>query len=81
VLTVAAIDIHGIMDSNFEEAQVAREMVNRARRRIVVADHSKFGRMAAFKVCDLDGIDMLVADQPPAPDLRTALTAAGVEIR
>lgn len=69
------------MDSNFEEAQVAREMVNRARRRIVVADHSKFGRMAAFKVCDLDGIDMLVADQPPGPDLRTALTAAGVEIR
>lgn len=81
VLTVAAVDVDGVMDANFEEAQVARAMIGLARRLVIVADASKFGRTAAFKVCDLDEIDMLISDQKPGPELYSALARGGVEIR
>lgn len=81
VLSAAAIDSDGIMDSNFEEAQVARAMIEQARRLVIVADASKFGRTAAFKVCDLNEIDMLITDQKPGPEIYSALSLGGVEVR
>jgi DeoR family glycerol-3-phosphate regulon repressor len=82
VLTVAAIDAKGgVMDSNFDEAQVAREMINRARQIVVVANATKFERLAAYRVCDLAEVDMLISDQLPGPELLAALETAQVELR
>jgi DeoR family glycerol-3-phosphate regulon repressor len=82
VLTVAAIDAKvGAMDASFDEARVAREMIDRSRQLLVVADSGKFDRMAAHRVCDLDEIDVLVSEQPPGAELSAALQRAGVELR
>ena len=82
VLTVAAIDAEaGIMDANFDEAQMARAMIGRARQLVVVADATKFDRRAAFQVCALSDVDMLVSDQPPDPILAGSLRAAEVTMR
>lgn len=82
ILTVAAIDAEaGVMDADIEEAQVARAMVENAQQVIVVASARKFGRRAAFRVCDLDAIDILVTDRTPDAGLAAALALAGVEVR
>lgn len=82
ILTVAALDGSvGAMDSNFDEAQVARAMIDNARHVFVVASAGKFDRKAAFKVCPLEEIDALVADIQPSPALSAALSGANVEIR
>ncbi len=82
VLTVAAIDAtEGVMDSNFDEARVAREMIDHSRQLLIVAHGGKFDRMAAFRVCRLDEIDVLISDVPPGPLLAAALAGAGVELR
>lgn len=82
VLTVAAIDAEvGVMDSSFDEARVARAMMARSRHVVLVADATKFERMAAFRVCDLDEVDILISDQAPGPGLAKALQVAGVELR
>lgn len=82
VLTVAAIDARaGVMDANFDEAQMARAMIGRSRNVIVVADATKFDRRAAFQVCALSDVDLLVTDTPPAPALATSLRTAEVTIR
>ncbi len=82
VLTVAALDAAvGAMDSDFDEAQVARAMIAHARNLFVVASLSKLGRKAAFRVCPLEAIDVLVCDGPPGATFETALQAADVEIR
>lgn len=82
VLTVAAIDAEvGAMDASFDEARVARAMIGHARNLIVVAGGEKFGRKAAFRVCRLDEIDVIVSDRAPAPTHLAALAAAGVELR
>lgn len=82
VLGVAAIDAAvGAMDSDFDEAQVARAMIAHARSVFVVASLAKVGRRAAFRVCPLDDIDVFVCDGRPDGEFETALQAANVEIR
>ncbi len=81
VLTVGAIDAaEGFMDFDVEEAMVARAMIRQARRVTVVADHSKFGRIAMAEVCGLSAVARLVTDEPPPEPLAGALAAAGVEV-
>ncbi|KGB80886.1 MAG: DeoR/GlpR transcriptional regulator [Confluentimicrobium sp.] len=82
VLTVAALDpVVGAMDSNFDEAQVARKMINHARNTVVVAHRAKFGRKAAFRVCRLDEINVLVCDEAPDEAFAAALDAARCDVR
>jgi DeoR family glycerol-3-phosphate regulon repressor len=82
VLGVAAVDAEaGAMDADFDEAQVARAMIDRARHVIVLAHGEKFGRRAAYRVCRLDQIDVLVSDRAPDGPLAAALAEAGVEVR
>lgn len=81
VLTVAALDAAGAMDADFDEAQIARAMIAHARNVIVVAPSAKFGRRAAFAVCRLDEIDVLVSEREPDAPLAAALAVAKVEVR
>lgn len=82
VLTVSALDVAaGAMDSDPDEAQVSRAMRARARTTVVVASAAKLGRAAAFRVCRLDEIDVLVCEEAPPDAFVAALRAAGVELR
>jgi len=82
VITVAALDAEaGAMDADFDEAQVARAMMGHARNTVVLATAQKFGRRAAFKVCRLDEIDVLVSETRPEGRLAAALSAAGVTVQ
>ena len=77
ILTVAALDTDaGAMDSDFDEAQVARAMMAHAHQTVVLAHGSKLGRRAAFQICRLDEVDMLVCDQSPDNRFKQALEAA-----
>lgn len=82
VLTVAALDAGaGATDADFDEAQVARAMIDHARHVIVLAHAQKFDRRAAFSVCRLDEIDILVSEREPDGALAAALAQAGVDVR
>jgi DeoR/GlpR family transcriptional regulator of sugar metabolism len=61
-------------------AQVMRMMARRARRVVVVADHTKIGRSALSHLAPLDRIDTLVTDaSTPSAELE-AIAAAGVRV-
>ncbi len=81
ILTVGAIDeATGIMDFAIEEAQIAQAMIKQAESVTIIADASKFQKIASFKVCGLEEITNLVCDQPPPAKLKTALLEANVNI-
>lgn len=80
VLTVGGISATGIMDFDLNEAEVAQAMIAQGQSLTVLADSSKFGRTALFKVAHLGKIARLIADASPPPALATALKQAGVEI-
>lgn len=82
VITVTAIDASvGAMDAEIDEAHIARVMIDCAQQLIVVADSAKFERNAAFRVCRLDEIDVLVTDASPPSAFVAALGEADVELR
>lgn len=82
VLAVAAIDdVVGATDSDFDEAQTARAMMANATNTIVVAQKAKLGRKAAFRICRLSEIDVLICDSVPGNTFRAALDAANVDVR
>lgn len=65
----------GAMDFELEEAQVSRAILNNARRRILVADHSKWDRQALASVAPFSDIDVLITDHVPDA-MRPALPAS-----
>lgn len=81
VLSVAALDALGAMDADFDEAQIARTMGAHATNVIAVAQAAKLGRKAAYRICAMDEIDMLVCDTVPGDAFAAALAAAQVEVR
>lgn len=82
ILTVAAIDHEvGATDSNFDEARIAQAMAEHSRHVYVVASGAKFGRRAAFGVCPLSKIDVIVSDSNVTTDMRNAMRASNTEMR
>ncbi|WP_349878129.1 DeoR/GlpR family DNA-binding transcription regulator [Micromonospora sp. HUAS YX12] len=70
----------GLTTPDPAEAAVKRLMLGSARRRILLADHSKVGGVSLCKHADLSDIDLLITDTGlPDADLK-ALQAAGLEV-
>ena len=81
ILTIGALDtLTGVMDYSIEEAQIAQAMIEQAESLTIIADSSKFGRIASFKVCGLDRITNLVCDQYPSEKMKSALLEANINI-
>lgn len=81
VITAGAVDAqHGIMDYVLEEAEFARVVLTRGKRRVVVTDHTKFGRQGLVQVCGYDAFGELATDMPPPRDIAAAVEKAGARL-
>ena len=82
IISAAALDADvGVMDINFDEAQIGQAMIELADNIIVVADASKFDRRASFTVCGFEQINHLVCDRIPGGKLAKALADAEVHVQ
>jgi DeoR family glycerol-3-phosphate regulon repressor len=70
----------GFMLFDLEEAEFSREIMLRAKTRIVAADSTKFGRDGPIVVCDPSMVDKLVTDASPPAGLSTAMETWSLEI-
>lgn len=71
----------GLTTPDEREAVVKNRMLGAARRRIVLADHSKFGRESLCQHADLADIDLLITDPDAAPADIGAVERAGVVVQ
>ena len=70
----------GLTTPDEREGMTKKAMFAAARRRILLADHSKFGRESLHRYADLADLDLVITDPGISEEARTALAAAGVEI-
>ncbi len=70
----------GLTTSDLAEAQVKRSLIRAARRTVVLADHSKFGREEFAHVAGLDDVDLVITDSDLAGEMADEITAAGPRI-
>lgn len=72
---------HGVTNVNVAEAEMKALFVRAARRRVVLADSSKIGKVALAKFADLNEIDLLITDADAAEDDIAAIRAKGLEVK
>lgn len=70
----------GLFDYSPEEASMKSVYIQRASRRILLIDSSKFRRISTVRVADLAQISVMVTDSAPPPELANALEEANVSI-
>jgi DeoR/GlpR family transcriptional regulator of sugar metabolism len=72
---------HGLTGPNQLEAQTHRLTLSRAHQAIVLADHTKLGRTALYRIAPLTSIHTLITDGAAAPGQVREFENAGVVVR
>ncbi len=72
---------HGVTNVNVAEAEMKGLFIRAARRRVVLADSSKIGKVALTKFADLDEIDLLVTDVDADEEDIAAIRQKGLEVK
>ena len=80
ILGAGGIVAEGIYNSNLLLVETERQMMACGQEVVIVADHTKFGRLALARLCGLEEVEHLVVD-PGLPDAyRDLLASAGVHV-
>jgi len=72
---------HGLTTNYPDQATIHRAMMRQARRKIIVADHSKLGAIASALICPIDGVDILITDRGASHESVAPFVAKGIEVR
>jgi DeoR/GlpR family transcriptional regulator of sugar metabolism len=80
ILGAGGIVAEGIYNSNLLLAETERQMMSCGQEVMIVADHTKFGRLALARLCGLEEIDSIIVDSGLADEHRALVEAAGVTI-
>jgi len=79
--SIGAIAADGtLLEYRDEEAVVGRVMLRNARRTIMLADHSKFARVATSRVAHLGEFSTLITDRKPPPAILAMIEKSGCEL-
>jgi DeoR family glycerol-3-phosphate regulon repressor len=77
----AAVDAQGrFMDAQPDDVSYSLAAFAQAERRVVVADHAKFGHSALVHAFGCDAVDLLITDEAPSPALAQVFAAADLEV-
>jgi len=80
VLSATAVDGTGMMCISAPDADIKQAMIEVARVRILLVDHSKIGERAPIRFGRLDAVDVIVTDAGADPAQLGLLREAGVEV-
>jgi len=70
----------GLTCTNSSEAEVLRKLVQHAKMKVVVADHSKLGSVSKYLLCPTKGIDKLITDIGATPSAVAPFEKLGIEV-
>ena len=81
IVGVSAIDDDGsLLDFDYREVQVSKTILAKARKKILVADKTKFERRAPVQVAELGELDQFVTDVIPNAEFIELCKTEGVEL-
>ena len=82
IIGISAIDPEdgSLLDYDAREVRVAQAIMRNARRVVLVADHSKFGRNALVRLGSLRQVHIFCTDRPPPDRVAALLAEEGVRL-
>lgn len=76
----AGVDENGVTDFIPQEALLRKQVLENARKVILVADYSKFGIRATCNVCPIESIDILITDEKAPKETLKKIRKKGVTV-
>ena len=70
----------GFTCGNYAECEFKRQVIEKARRTIILADHSKFGRTLPYTFAEFGMVDTIITDRAVSGDIADAAKRAGTQI-
>jgi DeoR/GlpR family transcriptional regulator of sugar metabolism len=70
----------GLTCTNSSEAEVLRKLVQRAKVKVVVADHSKLGSVSKYLLCSIKEIDKLITDTGASASAIAPFQKLGIDV-
>jgi DeoR/GlpR family transcriptional regulator of sugar metabolism len=70
-----------VVNAGMTGSQVKQLMIRNARKVVLLADSTKYGKRGIFKLCRWSDVDVLFADSGLPEPARAAIRAAGTEVR
>lgn len=81
LVSCTAVEIDGgIFDSNEEEAELKRVLINRGQKVILLVDHTKFNKVAFVRVFDFEKLDMVITDREPSQEWKDMFDEKGIKL-
>ena len=81
IIGVRAINLEqGLTSEYLPEAKTDRAMLHAAKETIIVADHSKFGRVSAALLVPIEGVGTIVTDTQTPGDFIAGLQERGIRV-
>jgi DeoR/GlpR family transcriptional regulator of sugar metabolism len=80
ILGAGGVVADGVYNSNLLLVETERQMMACGQEVVIVADHTKFGRLALAKLCGLDEVSRVVSDPGLSEQFRAVLDVAGVPL-
>jgi DeoR/GlpR family transcriptional regulator of sugar metabolism len=80
ILGAGGVVAEGIYNSNLLLVETERQMMSCGQEVVIVADHTKFGKLALARLCGLDEVHRLVTDAGLPDEHRDLLDGAGVQL-
>ena len=80
IMGIGGVTADGFSNGNSLVVGSERKMIEVARKVIIVADHTKFGRNAMIRVAPLDVADYVVSDARLAEEYQEMMRGQGVEV-
>ena len=80
ILGAGGIVAEGIYNHNLLLVETERQMMSCGQEVMIVADSTKFGRLALARLCGIEEVEHLVVDPGLSPEYRAVVESAGVQI-
>jgi DeoR family transcriptional regulator, fructose operon transcriptional repressor len=78
LLGSGGVDAHaGLTDFHLDEIDVRRTIIANSARSYILADSSKLGQVAPYRVCDLGAVAGLITDENTSPAVAAAIEETG----
>lgn len=71
---------YGLTTNYPDQAAIHRAMIRQGRQKIVVADHSKIGKVGIARICPITEIDLLVTDKGATDEAIAPFSARGIQV-
>jgi DeoR/GlpR family transcriptional regulator of sugar metabolism len=79
ILGAGGIVSEGVYNSNLLLVETERQMMSCGQEVVIVADHTKFGRLALARLCGLDEVQRVISDEGLSDEYRSLLDQVGVQ--